>query len=151
IPFNPIDFIKSTSSLFIAASHTQLVQLNNLPVEIPLVWIDTNSPWILTINQYGHITYPAIIYINYSTGYVYVNSTLADITTWVKAVEMELITPFYELSSDEKPLQKEIDFNKQIVDEELLNEYSLIHEESEKINEHGIGFDINGLPIEINS
>ncbi|CAF4367174.1 unnamed protein product, partial [Adineta steineri] len=41
IPFNPIDLIKSTSSLFIAASHTQLVQLNNLPVEIPLVWIDT--------------------------------------------------------------------------------------------------------------
>ncbi|CAF3652742.1 unnamed protein product [Adineta steineri] len=149
IPFNPIDFIKSTSSFFIAASHTQLVQLDNLPAEIPLVWIDTNSPWILTINQYGHITYPAIIYINYSTGYVYVNSTLTDITTWVKAVQMELMTPSYELSSDEKPLQKEIDFNKQIVDEELLNEYSLIHQESEKINEHGIGFDMNGLPIGI--
>jgi hypothetical protein len=36
-----MDFIKSTPTVFIAASHSQLSQLNDSPVEIPLVWIDT--------------------------------------------------------------------------------------------------------------
>jgi hypothetical protein len=40
---------------------------------------------------------------------------------------------------DEGPSQKEIDCNQQMNDEQLLNEYRFIHDESEKINEHGIG------------
>lgn len=40
---------------------------------------------------------------------------------------------------NEGPSQKEIDFNKQMIGQELLNEYRMIHDESEKINEHGIG------------
>jgi hypothetical protein len=40
---------------------------------------------------------------------------------------------------DEGPSQKEFDFNKQIIDEQWLNEHQMIHEESEKINEHGLG------------
>ncbi|CAF3767554.1 unnamed protein product [Rotaria sp. Silwood1] len=72
IPFDPLDIIKSTPTIFLVASHSQLIQLNdnsllNHPsTENPLIWIDTNSLWVLTINQYGHISYPAVIYINYS-------------------------------------------------------------------------------------
>jgi len=58
--------------------------------------------------------------------------------------------------------------SQQIIDEEFLDDdYRILHEESEKINEHGIGrfsmfcftiykyflfsgFDVNGLPIEMN-
>ncbi|UJR22535.1 hypothetical protein I4U23_025584 [Adineta vaga] len=157
IPFNPVDFIKSTSTLFIVASHSQLSQLNHYFTsedsfeELPVVWIDTNSPWILTINQYGDIVYPAMIYIDFSKGHVYVNSTLIDVNIWIKTVRMRSTTPFYELSSiemNERPSQEATDFNKEMNDEQLLDEYHLIHEESEKINEHGLGFDMNGIPIE---
>ncbi|CAF5022450.1 unnamed protein product [Rotaria sp. Silwood1] len=81
------------------------------------------------------------------------NSTLNDIGAWLKIVQMESIEPFYELSStdiDEGPSQKEIDFNNQMYDEELENEYRIIREESEKINEYGLGFDMNGFPIKMN-
>ncbi|CAF1145737.1 unnamed protein product [Rotaria sordida] len=160
IPFDPMDIIKSTRTTFLVASHSQLIQLNdyfllnNPSTENLFVWIDTNSLWVLTINQYGHIPYPAVIYINDSNGKVYMNSTLNDIDTWLKTVQMGSIEPFYELSSidiDEGPSQKEIDFNKQTYDEQLLNEYRIIHEESEKINEYGIGFDMNGFPVEMNN
>jgi len=36
-----MDLIKSTPTVFIAASHSQLSQLDVSPIEIPLVWIDT--------------------------------------------------------------------------------------------------------------
>jgi len=83
-----------------------------------------------------------------------VNSTLNNIAPWIEAVRR---TPFCnreflvkinklkniylvdELPSIEGPSQKEIDFNKQMNDEQLLNEYRMIHDESEQINEHGIG------------
>ncbi|CAF2983319.1 unnamed protein product, partial [Rotaria sp. Silwood2] len=159
IPFDPLDIIKSTSTIFLVTSHSQLIQLNdyfllnNPSTENPVIWIDTNSLWVLTINQYGYIPYPAVIYIDYSNGKVYMNSTLTDIGAWLETVQMGSIEPFYEISSidiDEGPSQKEIDFNKQMNDEELLNEYRIILEESEKINEYGIGFDSNGFPIDMN-
>ncbi|CAF1047082.1 unnamed protein product [Adineta ricciae] len=160
IPFNPVDFLQLTSRTFIAASRSQLSRLNNYFQsedsidEIPIVWIDTNSPWILTINQYGDIAYPAMIYINFSTGHVYVNTTLTDIDFWIKTARLGLVTPFYELPSMETndgPTQEAIDFINQMNDDQILEEYRLIHEESEKINEHGLGFDTNGLPLEPNT
>ncbi|CAF1177421.1 unnamed protein product [Adineta ricciae] len=160
IPFNPVDFLQVTSRTFIAASRSQLSRLNNYfksevsVDEIPFVWIDTNSPWILTINQYGDIAYPAMIYINFSTGHVYVNTTLTDIDVWIKTARLGLATPFYELLSMETndgPTQEAIDFINQMNDDQLLEEYRFIHEESEKINENGLGFDTNGLPLEPNT
>ncbi|CAF1448141.1 unnamed protein product [Rotaria sp. Silwood1] len=65
----------------------------------------------------------------------------------------KVIMAWNELSStdiDEGPSQKEIDFNNQMYDEELENEYRIIREESEKINEYGLGFDMNGFPIKMN-
>ncbi|CAF3934661.1 unnamed protein product [Rotaria magnacalcarata] len=149
IPFDPLDIIKSTAATFIAASYAQLIDNSlskDVSTEIPLIWIDTNSPWVLTINQYGPIPYPA--------GKVYVNSDFNDIDAWLKTAQMGTIAPFYELPStdiDEGPTQEAIDFKKQMYDERLLDELRLFHEESEKLNEHGLGFDMNGLPIEMNN
>ncbi|CAF3881642.1 unnamed protein product [Rotaria magnacalcarata] len=149
IPFDPLDIIKSTAATFIAASYAQLIDNSlskDVSTEIPLIWIDTNSPWVLTINQYGPIPYPA--------GKVYVNSDFNDIDVWLKTAQMGTIAPFYELpwtDIDEGPTQEAIDFKKQMYDERLLDELRLFHEESEKLNEHGLGFDMNGLPIEMNN
>ncbi|CAF1304021.1 unnamed protein product [Rotaria magnacalcarata] len=157
IPFDPLDIIKSTAATFIAASYAQLIDNSlskDVSTEIPLIWIDTNSPWVLTINQYGPIPYPAVIYVNFSNGKVYVNSDFNDIDAWLKTAQMGTIAPFYELPStdiDEGPTQEAIDFKKQMYDERLLDELRLFHEESEKLNEHGLGFDMNGLPIEMNN
>ncbi|CAF2129326.1 unnamed protein product [Rotaria magnacalcarata] len=157
IPFDPLDIIKSTAATFIAASYAQLIDNSlskDVSTEIPLIWIDTNSPWVLTINQYGPIPYPAVIYVNFSNGKVYVNSDFNDIDVWLKTAQMGTIAPFYELpwtDIDEGPTQEAIDFKKQMYDERLLDELRLFHEESEKLNEHGLGFDMNGLPIEMNN
>ncbi|CAF3620235.1 unnamed protein product [Rotaria socialis] len=157
IPFDPLDIIKSTAATFIAASYSQLIDNSlskDLSTAIPLIWIDTNSPWVLTIDQYGPIPYPAVIYINFSNGKVYVSSDFNDIDAWLKTAQMGTIAPFYELSStdiDEGPTQEAIDFKKQMYNERFLEDVRLFHEESEKINEHGLGFDMNGLPIEMNN
>ena len=67
---------------------------------------------------------------------------------------------------DDGPTQEAIDFINQMNDEQVLEEFHFIHEESEKINEHGLGisqmmindsilsllgFDMNGLPLELNT
>ncbi|CAF1311812.1 unnamed protein product [Rotaria sordida] len=161
IPFDPMDIIKSTRTTFLVASHSQLIQLNdyfllnNPSTENPFVWIDTNSLWVLTINQYGHIPYPAVIYINYSNVNTFIKNYYFNLILWnTHYVFFEEKYSEYELSSidiDEGPSQKEIDFNKQTYDEQLINEYRIIHEQSEKINEYGIGFDMNGFPVDMNN
>jgi hypothetical protein len=86
-----------------------------------------------------------------------VNSTLDNIAPWIEAVRrtpfcnreflvkinklknIYLVDELPSIDVNEGPSQKEIDFNKQMNDEQLLNEYRMIHDESEQINEHGIG------------
>ena len=44
IPFDPLDIMKSTAAVFIAASYSQLIDnslLKDVSTETPLVWIDT--------------------------------------------------------------------------------------------------------------
>ena len=43
------------------------------------------------------------------------------------------------METNDGPTQEAIDFINQMNDDQLLEEYRFIHEESEKINEHGLG------------
>ena len=120
---------------------------------------------------------------------MYVNTDLETMDIWLKSIHNQSMDPFCQsmfnqwatsklsvlvldrlVSAEviEKPTQQPIDFSKSMNDEALMNEYKMIQETSQRINEHGLGeiikidrlttsihifflgFDSNGLPIEMN-
>ncbi|CAF0890756.1 unnamed protein product [Didymodactylos carnosus] len=151
-------FSSTSTVTFVAASKRHLTSISTFSKAIeefflhddideqtirPFLWIDINSPWILTINQYGDHIYPALIHITFINHSVYLlenPSHSLDILQWLKSIKSGTILPTYILPIIPSSLSQDVmDFLKQMKDDEdFLNSYPTVEEYSHTLNEHGL-------------